>query len=170
MPKRYMRSSNIRDPPAVTPTPSAHTNTGAKAVPTSVHVVVCCAEKIYILHRGGSIVNHPPSFVETSIAAVFDAESTRILIPPLVLVNLNNAPPPLAVTTTAVESASAAIAGAEFLDAAPLDAEEVQFTGQLTTILDQDSTGSRICRGIGSRIRRLRCSPTRFRRDNAYRA
>lgn len=41
------------------------------------------------------------------------------------LVDLNNTPPSFAVTTTAVEAPSAAIAGAEFLDAAPLDAEEV---------------------------------------------
>lgn len=77
-----------------------------------------------MLHRGGSVVNHPPSFVETSIAAVFDAESTRILIP-LFSVDLNNTPPSLTVTTTAVESSSTAITGAEFFDTAPFDAEEV---------------------------------------------
>jgi hypothetical protein len=41
------------------------------------------------------------------------------------LVDLNNTPPSFSVTTTAVESSSAAIAGAELFDAAPFDAKEV---------------------------------------------
>lgn len=40
-------------------------------------------------------------------------------------IDLNNAPPPFAATTTTVEAPSAAITGAECLDAAPLDAEEI---------------------------------------------
>jgi len=68
-------------------------------------------------------------------------------------IDLNNTPPSFSVTTTAVEAPPAAIAGAEFLDAAPFDTEEVQVTGQLATILGPGSEGTRIRHGICSRIR-----------------
>jgi hypothetical protein len=85
------------------------------------------------------------------------------------LVDLNNTPPSFSVTTTAVESSSAAIAGAELFDAAPFNSEEIVSIWQSTTNPDPDIEGNSFYRGIGSKIHLFQRKTTQCRINNAYR-